>query len=55
MGFLVVLIPIACCAAIPAVIVVAAFVSSSKRKKLRDNSERLEEVQQGILGEEQAE
>ena len=55
MGFLVVLIPVACCVAIPAVLAVAAYVGSSKRKKLRDNPERREEAQQGILGEEQGE
>ncbi len=55
MGFLVVLIPVACCVAIPAVIAVVAYISSGKRKKVQDDPERLEGVQQGILGEEQGE
>ena len=55
MGFLIVLIPVACCVAIPAVLAVAAYVSPGKRKKTQDSPERREGVQQGILGEEQGE
>ena len=55
MGFLVVLIPVACCVAIPAVLAVAAYVGSSKRKKLKDSPERREGAQQSIQGKEQRE
>ena len=52
MGFLVVLIPVACCVAIPAVLAFAAYVSSSKRKKVQDSPEGLEGAQSSLLGKE---
>ncbi len=55
MGFLAVLVPVACCVAIPAVLALAAYLRLGKRKKTQDSPERLEGVQQGILGEEQGE
>ncbi len=55
MGFLAVLIPVACCVAIPAVLALAVYLSSGKRKKNQGSPERLEEVQQGILEEERGE
>ena len=55
MGILAVLIPVACCVAIPAVIALAVYLISGKRKKTQDSPERLEGVQQGILREEQGE
>ena len=53
MGFLVVLIPIACCVAIPAGLVVWAFVGSRKRNKLQDNPEPQEGAQYSLLGKKQ--
>ena len=55
MGIWIVLIPVACCVAIPAVLALAAYLSSGKRKKTQDSPEQLEGVQQGILREEQGE
>ncbi len=55
MGILAVLIPVACCVAIPAVLALAAYLTSGRRKKTHESPERLEGVQQGILGEEQRE
>ena len=37
MGFLVILIPVACCLAVPAVLAVAAFARSRKPSKVQDN------------------
>jgi hypothetical protein len=51
MGFLIALIPVGCCVAVPAVIAVAAFMSSSKRKKLQDNPERPVESTESTLSE----
>ena len=50
MGFLVVLIPIACCLAVPAVLAVAVFVGSRKRNKAQDNPEPQEGAQYSLLG-----
>ena len=52
MGFLVVLIPIACCLAVPAVLAAAAFVSPRKRNKVQDHAEPLEGARQSLLGKE---
>ena len=50
MGFLVVLIPIACCVAIPAGLVVWAFVGSRKRNKLQVNPDLQEGAQYSLVG-----
>ncbi len=42
MGFLVALIPLACCAAVPAVLFVWALLGSKKRNKVQDIVEQLE-------------
>ena len=50
MGFLVVLIPIACCVAIPAVLAVVAFVGSRKWVKVQDHPEPQEGDRQSLVG-----
>ena len=50
MGFLIVLIPVGCCLAVPAVLAVAAFVRSRKRNELQDNPKLREEARYSLLG-----
>ena len=50
MGFLVILIPIGCCLAVPAVLAVAAFVRSRKRNNVHDNPELQEDSRYSLLG-----
>ena len=50
MGILAVLIPVACCVAIPAVIALAVYLNSGKRKRGQDSPERREEAQSALLG-----
>ena len=50
MGFLIVLIPVGCCLAVPAVLAVAAFVRSRKRNELQDNPKLGEGARYSLLG-----
>ena len=50
MGFLVILIPVACCLAVPAGLAVAAFVRSRKLNKVQDNPKLAEGARHSSLG-----
>ena len=52
MGFLFVLIPIACCLAVPAVLAVAAFVRSRQSNKVKDHPELPEGARHSLPGKE---
>ena len=50
MGFLIVLIPVGCCLAVPAVLAVAAFVRSRKHNELQVNPKLREGPRHSLLG-----
>ena len=49
MGFLIVLIPVGCCLAVPAVLAVAAFVRSRKRNTVQENLKLREGARYSLL------
>ena len=49
MGFLVILIPVACCLAVPAILAVAAFARSRNPNKIQDNPKLQEGARSSLL------